>query len=121
MGVFKHPLDIASADGSRHERVEALVDTGAMYSWVPDFVLRGLGFEPTLTRPFVMADGRTVERGLTVAPVRIDGETLPTLIIFGDEGSPILLGMITLEEFGLSVDTVNERLVRLPTPLHGHL
>ena len=121
MGIFKYPLEIGSAEGSRYERVEALVDTGAMYSWVPASILRSLGFEPTLTRPFLMADGMTVERGITQISVRLNGEELYTICAFVAEGSPILLGMITLEAFGLSVDTVNERLVRLPTPLHGHL
>ena len=43
MGIFKYPLEIGSAEGSRYERVEALVDTGAMYSWVPASILRSLG------------------------------------------------------------------------------
>ena len=116
MGIFKHPLEIISADGDRYERLDALVDTGAMYSCVPASILRFLGFDPTPTRPFLNADGRTIERRLTVVRVRINDETLPTLAIFGDEGTEAILGMITLEEFGLSVDTVNETLVRLPLP-----
>ena len=116
MGIFKHPLEIISADGDRSERLEAFVDTASTYLWVPAPILRFLGFDPTPTRPFLEADGRTIERGLTVVRVRINDETLPTLAIFGDEGSEAILGMITLEEFGLSVDTVNETLVRLPLP-----
>ena len=43
--------------------------------------------------------------------VTLEGETLPTLVIFGAEGSEPLLGLVTLEEFGLGVDPVDERLV----------
>ena len=116
MGTFEHPLEIVSADGDRYERLDAVVDTGTMYSWVPGSILRSLGFEPALTRPFVVADGMTIERGLSVIRVRIDDETLPTLVIFGDEGSLPVLGRITLEEFGLSVDPAKEKLVRESPP-----
>ena len=116
MGIFKHPLEIISADGHRSERLEALVDTASMYLWVPASILRFLGFDPTPTRPFPTADGSTIERGLTVVRVRINDETLPTLAIFADEGTEAILGMITLEEFGLTVDTENETLVRVNPP-----
>ncbi len=39
------------------------------------------------------------------------GQTLPTLVVFGDEGSIPLLGAYTLEGFGLAADPINRRLV----------
>jgi len=48
--------------------------------------------------------------GSTLA--RFDGQTLPTLIVFSD-GHASLVGVVTLEEFGLGVDPMNQRLVRV--------
>ena len=36
-----------------------------------------------------------------------------SLVVFGDEGSRPLLGVVTLEEFSLGVDPVNGRLTRV--------
>lgn len=58
-----------------------------------------------------MADGVIIEREAASVPIRLNGETLPTLCIFGDEGSEPLLGALTLEEFSLGVDPVNRKLV----------
>jgi len=87
------------------------VDTGSTYTWLPRDLLRRLGLSPTTQRSFVLADNRQVTYGVTWTMVTLEGETLPTLVIFGAEGSEPLLGLVTLEEFGLGVDPVDERLV----------
>jgi NADH-quinone oxidoreductase subunit E len=51
---------------------------------------------------------------MAIASAEIEGEVLPTLVVFAGEGSQPLLGMYTLEGFGLGVDGVNERLIRTP-------
>lgn len=117
MGIFRHPLILQSADGTRRETVDALVDTGAAYTWLPGSTLRSLGFEPAIVRLFELADGTIVERGLADVQILLDGEQVHTLCIFGDEGTEPLLGMITLEQFGLFIDTVNQQLFRQPMPL----
>ena len=45
---------------------------------------------------------------------RIDGRSVITLVIFGDEEVLPLLGAYTLEGLRLGVDTVNQRLVQTP-------
>lgn len=40
---------------------------------------------------------------------------MTTLVVFGDDGAPALLGAYTLEGLGLAVDPVEQRLV--PTTL----
>ncbi len=77
-------------------------------------MLLHLGLAPLVKRQFVLADGTTIERDVTQIVVRLDGRTLFTVCIFGDDGSTPLLGAVTLEEFGLSVDPVNERLIPVP-------
>jgi len=35
-------------------------------------------------------------------------------VVFGEDGGPLLLGAVTLEEFGLGVDPVARKLVPVP-------
>ena len=111
MGTFRHTISVGSADASKFESVDALVDTGATYTRIPRPTLGRLAIEPGFKRRLQAADGRIIERDCAQVPVRINGESLMTICIFGDEGTEPLLGAVTLEEFGLGVDPVNQRLV----------
>ena len=119
VGTFSAPIEIGDPEGVRWQRVEALVDTacpelvegGASYTWLPADLLARLGVAPQFRREFLLADGRIIERDLAVTLARWDGQTLPTLVVFGDEGSMPLLGAYTLEGFGLAADPLNRRLV----------
>ncbi len=114
MGTFHQTIEIAATEAGPFQLLDAVVDTGAAYSWVPRSVLEAMGVAPRARRQFLLADGRIIERDLAVIAVRLDGLTLPTLCVVGDENSQALLGAFTLEGFGLSVDPVNRRLVPLP-------
>lgn len=111
MGTFTVEIEIGDPTGARWERVEALVDTGATYSWVGREVLRQLGVTPQFRRMFVTADGREIAREMAETVVRLDGEQRTTIVIFGGEGTRALLGAYLLEGFGLAADPVNRRLV----------
>ena len=111
MGTFEVVLEIGDSSGERYRGVRALVDTGAAYTWVPGSMLEELGLERSFWLPFVLADGRVVERDLTETRVRLDGQVRTTIVVFGDEGSGLLMGAYTLEGFGLAVDPINRRLV----------
>ena len=114
MGSFRYRVEIGSQQGQAFEALDALVDTGATYTWIPRPVLEKLGIVPAFKRDFLLADGRTIQRDVAQVVARIDGQSLYTLCIFGDEGSEPLLGVVTLEEFGLGVDPVNRRLIPVP-------
>jgi clan AA aspartic protease len=111
MGTFWYTIELSAVSGTQSEEIEALVDTGATYTWIPRPVLERLGITPTIKRRVKVADGRIIERDGAQIHVRLDGETLSTICLFGDEGSEPLLGAVTLEEFGLGVDTINRQLV----------
>lgn len=113
VGTFRATIDIGDPTGRRWEAVDALVDTGASYTWVPANVLVRLGVRPQFRREFVTADGRVIERDMAVTMTRWDGQALPSLIVFGDDGSLPLLGAYTLEGFALAPDPVNRKLVRV--------
>lgn len=119
MGTFAQRIEIAASPTGPFESIEALVDTGATYTWLPSSFLRRLGVAPIDKQQFITADDRIIEREVGEAIVRIDDRTRTNVVIFGDEGSQPLLGAFILESFGLAADPVNQRLVPVPGYLVG--
>ncbi len=114
MGTFRAAIEIGDPQGAHYERIEAMVDTGATYSWIPQDVLAKVGVEPQFRRQLVTADGRVIERDVAQTWVRHDGSAHITFVVFGAEGSTPLLGAYTLEGFGLAADPVGKRLIPVP-------
>ncbi len=114
MGAFTCVLEVAASESGPFIEVEALVDTGAFYTWLPRFLVERLAVTPRDTQRFGLADGRVIDREIAIIVVRMDGRTRHTLCVIGDEGSQPLLGVVTLEEFALAVDPVNQRLFPMP-------
>lgn len=115
MGEFLYPVTLIGPLGE--ETVEALVDTGATYTYAARDVLARLGVQPVGHEPFALADGQVRHMEIGLVTVRIDGRERPTMVIFGDPNSEPLLGVVTLEMFLLGVDPVNQTLV----PVVGRL
>ena len=115
MGTFKWPLRIASMDGQQVREIEATVDTGAAYTTLPSSLLRELGVEPMGSRRFLLADGRRVDMEYGRAWATINGDSEVTIVVFGEDDAPALLGAYTLEGLALAVDPTSQRLV--PTHL----
>ena len=115
MGTFSVDLDVGDPRGESWETVQALY-TGSSYTWIPRRLLEGLDVRPQFQREFETADGRVVQRDLAVTMVRWDGETLPTLVVFGGNGDAVLLGAYTTEGFSPAPDPVNRRLVLRSSP-----
>ena len=115
MGTFTWPVRISSMDGQQTLEIEATVDTGAAYTTLPARLLRELGIAPMGKRTFLVADGRRVSMEYGQAWATIDGESVVTIVIFGEDGAPPLIGAYTLEGLALAVDPTSQRLV--PTHL----
>ena len=113
MGTFKYPLRISDMDGLSTLDIEATVDTGAFYTTLPASLLRQLGVEPMGRRRFLVGDGRRVQMDIGEAKVTINDESVTTIVAFGEEDAPPVLGAYTLEGFALAVDPVEERLIPL--------
>ena len=111
MGTFKWPLRIASMDGQRAQEIEATVDTGASFTTLPSNLLRELGIKATGKRGFLLAKGRRVEMDYGESRATIDGDTVTTIVVFGEDDAPPLLGAYTLEGLALAVDPEAQRLV----------
>ncbi len=87
---------------------------GPFNTTVPAGVLGRLGVTAHARDTFVLADGHRITRAIGRAWVRINGRDESTVVVFGEDNTPILLGAYTLEGLRLAADPVNRRLVPLP-------
>ncbi|MEX2431179.1 MAG: aspartyl protease family protein, partial [Dehalococcoidia bacterium] len=104
--------------------VECLVDSGAVYSVVPSSVLYQLGIKSIGSQQFRSANGETVMRRKGIAAYRYGERTGGADVIFGEERDANLLGVLTLEALGLSLDPLRRELKPLPmllTMLSGEI
>src|SRR6266545_4711142 len=121
VGTFTFTLEVGSRDASRFQAVEALVDTGAIFSRVPASVLSDLGHEPSGRESFELGDGSIVEWEVGDVPVRIGDRVRVTTCIWGAEGTTSVLGAVTLEQFLLMVDPTRQEIVPIVGPFQNAL
>ena len=117
MGTFSVPIRVGDLEGRQSVQVEALVDTGASDTVLPQDLLLGLGIKPVDRFTYSLADETIVEYDVGEARIRLDGRERTTQVVFGPEGVTPLLGATTLQLFHLGVDPMQERLV----PVQGLL
>jgi predicted aspartyl protease len=84
--------------------VRVLVDTGSELSWLPIDVLASTGIQPRRKRLFRMADGRTMDRDVGFCILESEGFITNDEVVFAQPGDMHLLGVRTLEGFGVTVD-----------------
>ena len=96
--------------------VEALVDTGSELTWLPAEVLRSIGVAARRKRLFVTATGERVEREVGYAILRSEGYETNDEVVLAQSGDAVLLGVRTLEGFGVAVDNIGHRFVAQVTP-----
>jgi predicted aspartyl protease len=85
--------------------VDAIADTGAIYSIVRRDLLEELGVKPLRRRRF-RAFGGYVERDVGEVGMVLLGERRIVPVVFGEEGDAGVIGVTALEIFGLEVDVV---------------
>jgi clan AA aspartic protease len=118
MGITYVKVKVGNpANGKRREEVQCLVDSGAVYSLIPGRLLRRLGIKPHSVREFILADGDVVRRKLATATFEYADRRGDSLVIVGEPGDDPLLGVTTLEGFGLVLDPFRRELRPMPLPL----
>ena len=90
--------------------IEALVDTGSELTWLPTDLLAEAGITPRRKRAFVTAT-RQITRDVGYAILASDGFETTDEVVFADASDLILLGVRTIEGFGVLVDDVGHRFV----------
>jgi clan AA aspartic protease len=93
------------------EIVEFLVDSGAKYTLLPHQVWTKIGLEPDSKQRFSLADGTKLERKLSESLIILPYGQRHSTVILGEPGDQALLGVVTLEEFGLMLNPYKGEIV----------
>lgn len=99
------------------ESVEFLVDSGAIYSVIPEKILEKLGIKSITTQEFHLANGETITRKRGFALFKYKDRIGGADVIFGEENDYNLLGAFTLESLGLALDPLKKELKQIPMVL----
>jgi predicted aspartyl protease len=112
MGIFSAKLRVWNpVTSSSTEEIDAMVDTGASYSWILRARLEHLGVRPVRRMQFKTIEGKTIERDLVPVFVAADGFTGGDNVVMAEPGDMEVIGAHTLESLGLTVDPVGKKLV----------
>jgi predicted aspartyl protease len=124
MGMFKVRAKVTNpADPKRFFEEDFWVDTGALYSFVPEDRLAQIGLTPAHVRDLILADGRRDRRLVGEARFTLSelGETITCMVVFAPAGSLYLLGATALENFGVEADPTTKRLKPIAAVIGGFL
>ena len=113
MSIFKVNLSVINPkEEHRHTPlIESLVDTGSELSWMPKQVLLDIGIHSRGKKRFTTASGQIVVRDFGYAILSAEGYQTNDEVVFAEKGDLSLLGVRTLEGFGVMVDNIGHRFV----------
>ena len=89
--------------------IEALVDTGSELTWLPADILAQAGIARRRKRTFVTATRQTVTRDVGYAILASENFETADEVVFAEASDLVLLGVRTIEGFGVLVDNVGHR------------
>ncbi len=117
MSAFK--VNVVARNPKREELstqpLPALVDTGSELTWLPADVLMSVGITPRRKRIFATATQQKIEREVGYAILSAEGYETNDEVVFAEPGDMTLLGVRTLEGFGVMVDNIAHRFVATTT------
>lgn len=102
-GVVKGPTGKTAS-------VQFLVDSGATYSLLRLDDWKAIELKPVRSMTFTLADGTTIDRKVSECLISLPHGEGHTPVILGEDGDEPLLGMVTLEILGLTLNPFNRTL-----------
>ncbi|MEM2231278.1 MAG: aspartyl protease family protein [Candidatus Caldarchaeum sp.] len=104
-------VDAVVKKGGKSAVLRLLVDSGATYTVLKKDVWTILGLEPLGEIDLILADGTTITRKVSEAIIELPGYgERHTPVVLGEEEDENLLGIVTLEIFGLVLDPLKRTL-----------
>lgn len=114
MGIVYLKLKVLNPENpKRKKEFKFLVDSGAIYSVIPEEELKSIGIKPTSYEEFILANGEIIKRAVGNAYFEYEDKIRAAPVIFGEKGV-FLLGITTLEALGLMLDPIKRQLKKLP-------
>jgi len=111
MGIINASVKIMNIKDQRRTIENIfLVDSGAQYTVLPEKDWRQLKLKPERKQKFSLADGRVVERKIGSAMIQYRNRKAPSPVVLGKKGDSRLLGVLTLESLGLTLDPFQRKI-----------
>jgi len=98
------------ANPEKKAKVSLLVDSGALFTSVPQELLQELGITPLERRRLKVYGGTAVERYTGVAVIEYQEHRTGIPVIFGEPRDTPVLGVTALESLGYELDPVTKKL-----------
>ncbi|MBI1908985.1 MAG: retroviral-like aspartic protease family protein [Deltaproteobacteria bacterium] len=112
MGLTHIKARLFSNPPSRKTKnIQFLVDSGAVYSVLPEKVWRSLGLKPMREVEFTLADGTVISRSISECSFKVQGKKGTSPVVLGASEDAALLGMVTLEVLGLMINPLSRELL----------
>jgi len=102
-GVVKGPT-------GKKVRVNLLVDSGAKYTLLSEKHWMTIKLKPSRTMTFILTDGTPIIRSVSECFISLPQGEGHTPVILGEGDDEPLLGAVTLEELGLTLNPFNRTL-----------
>jgi len=117
MGSFSAKLRVWNPNSpEKVEEVQAMVDTGAAFSWIHRDRLERLGVTTLRRIGFRAIDGSILERDTAAVWVASDGFTAPDIVVMAERNDMEVIGVHTIEGLGLAADPVQKKLIPTVMP-----
>lgn len=124
MGIAYVRGKVSKPAGGRTIGVRFLVDTGAVYTVLPERIWKPLRLKSRRSVEFTLADGTLIVRPVSECRVAISGVDATSPVVLGERDDGPLLGAVTLETLGLMVNPLSRTLLPMrmtlaPLPAAG--
>ena len=117
MGSFSAKLRVWNPNSpEKTEELEALVDTGAAFSWMHRERLERLGVETLRRIGFRAIDGSILERDTAAVWVASNEFKAPDIVVMAEPNDMEVIGVHTIEGLGLAADPVQKKLIPTVMP-----
>jgi predicted aspartyl protease len=112
MGTFGAKLRVWNPTSpEKVEELEAMVDTGAAFSWIHRERLERMGLVALRRMGFRAIDGSIIERDTAAVWVGSGGFSGPDTVVVAERSDMEVIGAHTIEGLGLAADPVQKKLV----------
>ena len=114
MGITYITSKVFSQKSNRGRTIRFLVDSGAVYTVLPEKEWKRLNLKPLRKAEFSLADGTVITRSVSECRFTILGKEGTSPVVLGAKEDSALLGMVTLEVLGLMLNPLSRELL----PMH---
>ena len=92
---------VVRGNNKKKTKIEFLLDSGPIYTLLPEKQWKVIGLKPKRKMSFTLADGTKVQRRISECHIALPQGEGHTPVILGEAGDEALLGAVTLEILGL--------------------